>query len=163
MARWFAFLGLLISCFYLIKLVIELTNLFYPSSERLKLSTVLHKKKFEAFKKQSSESTRQLLTFLIIVIATFICGIYLFSTLTKRYKLNQLTKFGETKKVIITDIRRMGKGSKYSFFNFYFNDKKVSRRLYQKKGQNIGDTCLVIFSTDNPDVIEWVEDFDNTK
>ncbi len=79
------------------------------------------------------------------------------------YELNQLTQFGQTQKIIISDIHKLGRGTTYSFFNVQFRNKKLTRHLYQKSGQNIGDSSLIIFSADNTDIIKWAEDFRNTK
>jgi len=66
-----------------------------------------------------------------IVLATII--VVYFSAFIKQYKQDQLTDFGQFQKVMIKDIRHKGKGTPYAFFDFYYNEKKYSNDLDQKK------------------------------
>ncbi len=157
--KWFVFAVLTLSSYFTIKLIAEITNLLYPATGGFDLSILFKKEKYKKFAGRSSDANKQIWTFFILSIVAFIAGAFAFSNFTKFYKLKQLTKFGQTQKIIISNIHKLGKGSNYSFFNIHLNGKKVVRHLYKKSGQNIGDTCLIIYSTENVDIIEWAEDF----
>jgi hypothetical protein len=73
-----------------------------------------------------------------------------------------LKNFGRVQKVKINDIHSKGKGAPYAFFHFYLDGEKHSTDL-SSKNYRIGDTATIIFSTDNPDIILWADDFDARK
>ncbi|MES2847492.1 MAG: hypothetical protein V4685_00430 [Bacteroidota bacterium] len=75
LTRWLAFGGFILSSYFLIKLIIELTNLLYPSTQSLSLSILFNKEKFKKLKSQTANAGKKAWIFLIIVIVTSIVGI----------------------------------------------------------------------------------------
>ena len=92
----------------------------------------------------------------------FTISAYSYVNLVDNHEYTQLKNYGQTQKVLITKIDYIGKGSPFAFFDFYYNDKKYSDRLSQKNLSS-GDSSVIIFSTKNPEIIKWLEDFNPNK
>lgn len=93
-----------------------------------------------------------------LTIIIFASTAYEVFNYVNEYKINQLKNFGQLQKVRINDIHRTTKGGPYVSFEFYFNGKKFEDRL-SRNNYNVGDSAKIIFSTNNPDIVIWAEDF----
>lgn len=105
---------------------------------------------------QKARRVTTLVTCLFFGLAAL--SFYLFYKATQQWETYQLTRYGQYQKVEIKDVRKKGKGRPYAFFDYYLNGKRYSNDLSQKDF-NIGDSVEIIFSTEDPEILEWSEDF----
>lgn len=98
------------------------------------------------------------ITYISIFILLFAFSFYSYFNLTSTYEDDQLLINGETQKVYINKTAYQGKGGPNAYFDFYCNGKKYSDHL-PKNNLEVGDSAIIIFSKQNPDIIEWYNDF----
>jgi hypothetical protein len=98
------------------------------------------------------------ITYISIFIILFVFSFYTYFIAIDSYENEQLKINGETQKVLIYKTGYKGKGGEKAYFDFYYNEKKYSDHL-PKDNLQIGDSAVIIFSKQNPDIIEWYNDF----
>ncbi|MBK1895390.1 hypothetical protein [Chryseobacterium paridis] len=138
---------------------ISLTKIIVPTKTDISFSVLSDKDKYEILKSSiGSKKVKMInicyISLFLILFATTVFGLVL--SLNK-YEKYQLKTYGRIQKVKINNIEYKGKGSPYVFFDFYLDGKKYSTDLNQKN-YSIGDSAIIIFSTDNTDIVEWAED-----
>lgn len=102
------------------------------------------------------------ITYISLFILLFAFSFYSYFKLTSSYEDDQLLINGETQKVYINKTAYQGKGGPNAYFDFYFNEKKYSDHL-PKDNLEVGDSAIIIFSKQNPDIIKWYNDFRKKK
>lgn len=141
-------------------LSISLTRIMIPIKTNFNFSTLVNKNKYQLLKNDigSEKLTTINICYTSLFLILFAGSAYGIVTSVNSYEHYQLKTYGNLQKVKIEDIHSIGKGSKYAFFNFFLKDKKYSNNL-PSKNFSIGDSAIIIFSTQNTDVIQWAEDF----
>jgi hypothetical protein len=156
-------LGLIGFCFIsfgAILLSVSLTRIISNTKTDLNFATLSNPKKYQILKETIGLPKVKMINTMyasltVMIFASTVYGVYNY---VNEYKNNQLKDFGQFQKVRINDIHRTTKGGPYVSFEFYFNDKKFKHRL-SRNNYNIGDSARIIFSTNNPDIVIWAEDF----
>lgn len=77
-----------------------------------------------------------------------------------KYKSDQLTNYGTIQKIVVEKILTGGKGT--SRVSFHLNSQGTS--IYTelpKKHYLIGDTGIIIFSSQDPSMVTWLDDYNN--
>ncbi len=101
-------------------------------------------------------SIRNIMSFTAPIILTLtITGFFFF---VKIYKKNQLKSYGIIEKVKVKGIRLDVKKNPYIFFRY--NNGNDSTYLPQRP-LITGDEVLIIYSGNNPDIVEYYYDFQN--
>jgi hypothetical protein len=97
---------------------------------------------------------------LVLFIVMFVFSAYYLFALVENYKIIQLKNYGETQNVFIrkTGVNR----SATAYFDFYYDGKTYSNNLSQN-GLEVGDSAIIIFSRQNPNVVKWLNDFNTEK
>ena len=159
--RWLSFGGAFLSFYSLSRVLIEIINWLIPSSEDLELPVVLNVRRYMYFRQYSDNLDRQVIAFLALFVVIVALGGKSFFNFMESHELTQLSKFGQIQEVVINDIQKKSRKSRRysSYFDVSFNGEKINMFLNTKDGQEIGDTCPVIFSTENPYIIQWADDF----
>jgi len=157
-----AVMGFFLVVFGFLALAVSITRLLFPHTQDFGVKTLFDKPSFSQFKKAigskkagSIGNTCTLLCFLLVGIIGFS-----FFTATDKYERDQLDKFGQVQKVLIKDIRY--RKSRRAYFDFYFIDQTLTTRLYSKQ-LKVGDSAFIIFSTDNPAIVKWLDDYKKNK
>ncbi|PBQ31906.1 hypothetical protein CNR22_09030 [Sphingobacteriaceae bacterium] len=159
-ARFFGILAFFLVGFGSLFGGVALTRLIIPCEYNYNLSTLSNSLNYKELKNKVGRKIHLInITYISLFLFLFVISSYSYITLFHNHEFNQLKKFGQTQKVVITKTGHLGKGSSFAFFDFYFNDKKYSDHLSQKHFSE-GDSETIIFSTQDPDIIEWVDDFD---
>lgn len=158
--RFIAFLGLLIAvtgaylfCYYLTRLLVKHGGHFKLSSLTSEAGFMLFKEK--AGNRVAKKTSR---IFGITFITVFAPLIFFSVKYFNNYQEKQLKQYGEFRKVRVDDVRKKGKGGPYAFFEFSYKGKKYLTNLYNN-GFHTGDSAEIIFSTQNPDIVMWGEDY----
>lgn len=144
-----------------IYLSISLTRIIIPTTTDYSLSTFRNKKEYTFLKKEIGTGKVRAIDLtcsflLLVILAGTIYGV---GTAVNRRERDQLKTFGRLQKVRIKDIRFKGRGGPNAFFDFYLNGKKYSHDL-GRKNYRMGDSVTIVFSTDDPDIVEWWDYYD---
>ena len=159
------FLGLVALVFVFggfLLLSFSLTRLLVATEVNFSFSTLSNKAHYQSFKKQVGSAVARKVS-LIFMLLFFCLGgttVYCFILFINNYEETQLKEHGVVQTVRIKDIERKGKGSEYAAFDYYLENKVYSNDLTQKDFA-IGDSVEIIFSTKDPDIIQWAEDFNS--
>lgn len=95
---------------------------------------------------------------LIFLFTPHITSIVLFNRRSDRYHLEQLEKFGVVQKIKITG-KIDGQNSRHDLlFEYEYNGKKYHGMLNRWKFQ-VGDSALIIYSSQNPSEVSWYKKF----
>ena len=155
-----SFLMAAIAAFFL---SMSLTRLFIPPEIDFSFSTfgTTNKDSYKRFADRIGTKKAGSLTNICILFYILFTAVpaFIFYTKLNSYEQFQLNTYGETQRVRIKDIEA-GKSGPYVSFDFYFSDTKYSDRLKlgNKKGSQ-GDEISIIFSRNNPDIVQWEEDY----
>ena len=91
---------------------------------------------------------------IVICILPHITSIVLFYKNSNQYHLEQLDNFGVKQKVKITR-KKDGKNSRHDLlFKYDHNGKSFDGMLHRWK-YNVGDSALIIYSSENPGEVAW--------
>lgn len=157
------FLGVI--AFFLIgfgslSLSISLTRIIIPTKTDFSFSTLSDKKKYQILKDRIGSTKVKVINvcYISLFFILFAGTAYGLVTSLSKYAKDQLTTFGRHQKVRINDIHYKGKA--YAFFDFYVDGKKFTNNL-SPKNYSVGDSAIIIFSTNNTDIVEWAEDFNS--
>lgn len=158
------FLGLIGYCligFGSILLSVSLTRIIISTKTNFDFTTLSNQKKYQILKETigSSKVKTINLIYCSLTIIIFSGTLYFLVTSLNKYEKDQLKNFGQLQKVRINDIHYKGKGTKYAFFDFYLNGKKLTNEL-NPKNYSVGDSATIIFSTQNTDIVKWADDFE---
>lgn len=158
------FLGLI--AFFLVGfsslfLSISLTRIIVPTKTDFSFSTLSDKNKYRNLKDTIGSTKVKVISisYILLFLILFAGTAYGLVTFLNKYEKDQLKNFGRLQKVRINDIHYKGKGESYAFFNFYLDGKKYTNDL-SPKNYSIGDSATIIFSTNNTDIVKWVDDYD---
>ena len=157
-------LGLIGFCFVSfgsILLSVSLTRIIINTKTDFDFTTLSNPKKYQILKEKIGVTKLRVINtmYASLTIIIFASTAYEVFNYVNEYKINQLKNFGQLQKVRINDIHRTTKGGPYVSFEFYFNGKKFEDRL-SRNNYNVGDSVKIIFSTNNPDIVIWAEDFE---
>ena len=81
----------------------------------------------------------------------FISSIIVFDVIMNTYKHHEIDENGEIETIIVKDIHIGGHGSVHIYFEYKHKDYY---HLPNMKNLNIGDSTSIIFSTENPKLVE---------
>lgn len=146
----------LICIFSIIPLSISLTRILIPIKTNFDLSILKSKEEYKIFENAVGSLLARVvnIAFIAIFFSLFL-GIYFFYFyLVDKYESYHLDNFGVTQKVEIKLIRHYRKSSRYAVFNYYLNGKLYENQL-SSDSINAGDSVFVIFSKEDPNIIEW--------
>jgi hypothetical protein len=141
-------------------LSISLTRIIIPTKTDFSFSILSDKKKYQTLKDTIGLTKVKVInvSYIALFLILFAGTTYGLFTSLNKYAKDQLHTFGRLQKVRINDIHYKGKGTPYAFFDFYMNGKKYTNNL-SPKNYSIGDSAIIIFSTNNTDIVEWADDF----
>ena len=136
-------------------LAIALTKLIVPTNPSF------DENNWKTFVKNEGKVKAGLIVFTCLSFFLTACSgaVYLYLVSVKKYEHYQLSNFGQTQKVLIKDIRYKGKGTPLAFFDYQAKGNLYTNDLAPKQF-NIGDSALIIFSKENPDIVKWADEFD---
>lgn len=156
-AFFFVFGGFLLLSF-------SLTRILVSTELEFSFSTLSNRLLYQSFKKKVGPAKANKVTAIFIMLFFLLGGSagYYFVMYINRYEESQLKEYGQYQKVRIKDIQNKGKGQQYASFDYYVNEIRYSNDLDQKDFE-IGDSVEIIFSTHDPDIILWADDFRKDK
>lgn len=156
--RFMGIVAFLVAGFGFIVLSTSLTRLLVATD--FGFSDIADQQAFNEFAKKVGYKKARRVATLVTCLFFGLVGpsVYFFYKATQQWETYQLTRYGQYQKVEIKDVRKKGKGRPYAFFDYYLNGKRYSNDLSQKDF-NIGDSVEIIFSTEDPEILEWSEDF----
>ncbi|MES2593439.1 MAG: hypothetical protein V4608_16270 [Bacteroidota bacterium] len=159
-ARLFGVISFFLVGFGSLLLSISLTRIIIPNKTDFSFTVLSDKKKYQILKNEIGPTKIKVInvTYISLFLILLVGTAYTLVTSLNSYEKDQLKTYGQLQKVRINDIHYKGKGSAYAFFDFYLNGKKYSNNL-SPKNYRIGDSVTIIFSTNNTDIVEWVDDF----
>ncbi len=109
-------------------------------------------------KKRLLKNIYNVTIFTLIIISIFLPHI----CYTTKYDQYQLANFGTMQEVVIKKIfyrsSIKGGGSEYASFHIKLNDSIIYKEL-PKRAFFVGDTGTVIFSSQNPNIIKWFNEY----
>jgi len=82
----------------------------------------------------------------------FISSIIVFNVIMNTYKHHEINENGKIETIIVKDIHIGGHGSVHIYFEYNHKDYY---HLPNMKNLNIGDSTSIIFSTENPKLVEY--------
>jgi hypothetical protein len=97
-------------------------------------------------------------TYISLFFLLFGGSFYAYFQLVSSYEYGQLARQGEIQKVRINKTAYKGKGGPNAYFDFYFNEQTYSDDL-PKDDLEVGDSGLIIFSKQNPEIVVWYKGF----
>lgn len=158
--KYFGILAFLLIGYGFVSYSIALTRLIIPTKLNFSFAELSDTKKYQIFKDKvgTKKFKFTILTFVSLFIIFISVFAYFFVAILNKYEMYQLTTYGHTQKVEIKDIELIGKGGPYAVFDFYLNKKAFTNHL-DPKNFSIGDSATIIFSTENPDINMWAEDY----
>lgn len=160
-ARFLAFIALFLIISGSLFLSISLTKIIIPTQADINFSVLSDKKKYQILKSSIGQKKVKIINICYLSLFLILFGVTAIGLIISVNKCEkyQLKTYGLIQKVKIKSIEYKGKGSPYAFFDFYLDGEKYSSNL-TPKNYTVGDSAIIIFSTDNTDIVEWAEDFD---
>ncbi len=94
------------------------------------------------------------ITFTLIAFPLFFFFVFIFFHITNYYEKFQLENFGQNKEIEIDKIL-WDKGGQRAFFDFKFEGKTINKIKYLEDSLKVGQKTEIIFSTENPYIVNW--------
>lgn len=137
---------------------LALTRMIVPTKLNFGYSEIIDKNKYYAFKDAVGAKKFKLTNFtfvglFVVFIAVFAC---FFVRFLDEYELNQLTSYGKVQKIRVDEIKY--KKTLQAFFEFKFNNEIFKDNL-PSENYKVGDSAVIVFSTENPSINMWIDDF----
>jgi hypothetical protein len=160
-ARFLGLIGFVLVGFGSLLMSVSLTRIIIPTETVFGFSTITDPERYQMLKQRIGAVKAKTISAISSTLFIVLFGGTAYGLVTRIYKYekDQLSTFGQTQEVVINDIGYKGKGTSYAFFDFYFNGKTYSNNL-DPKDYEVGDSATIIFSTNDPDIVKWADDFD---
>ena len=89
----------------------------------------------------------------LIAFPILILTITIFITSMNQFEVYELTKNGKIERIKVKEIKKDLKQNEY--INFYYNNYKNETYLSNKKNLKVGDKINIIYSINNPKIINY--------
>ena len=151
LSRWLALAGLILAVLCGIAFCASLVRVFFPHFHP---AHVTGRFAYLRYKQQHKYAAQSSWLFLFLVISLMIALVWLYAGGTGIVERYHFDRYGRTQKVVIREIRTIGR-TPYALFDLPVGGDTTSGQLPQQEGLRAGDTATVIYSILNPDIIDW--------
>ena len=134
----------------------SLTRIVVPIKTDFGFMTLSSKKNYDALKQKIGPTKIRLISTLYAILFFGLFGTtayFLIKSLDK-YRNYQLENYGKLQKIKINEIHPLGKGTDLAFFDYNYNNITYGGRL-DPRNYRIGDSATIIFSTQDPHIVDW--------
>jgi uncharacterized membrane protein len=99
---------------------------------------------------------------IIMAISLFALPVIVYTHYSEKYHKEQIDKYGVIQNIIIDNESHGKNSNNYSDFSFYHNgiEWRGSLRTWNYR---LGDSAKIIYSSENPNEVEWFEKYIKTK